>query len=214
MSKDIKREEGIRGFHNRYRTFPSAKVGRTMVEYVPADFLGEIVRRASDPEVIRAWMDFAGRFEEEMRLPDDKDLKAIEKFIGMSKIWERLVACSAVRNDLIDDFGIFGIEPGFIFILGLGRGQPRPPEYPSEVAVALGLTLVPAQGENGQKLHYISHHDAFPSSLSYDVITRSTRPNLLAAITDRLGGRINFRPPGIILGDASCVVIFDNQRPL
>jgi|YNPMSStandDraft_1061717.scaffolds.fasta_scaffold18687_2 hypothetical protein len=132
----------------------------------------------------------------------------------MSKIWKRLAACSAVRNDPIDYFGMFGIGPGFIFILGLGRGQPKPPVLPSEVAVALGLTLVPAWGENGQRLHYISHHDAFPNSLRYDVITRSTRTNLSAAITDILGGRIYFRPPGIILGDASCVVIFDNQKPL
>jgi hypothetical protein len=213
MSKEMKREEGIRGFHNRYRTFPSAKVGKTTVEYVPADFWAEIKKSASRPEVIRAWIDFAGRFREKMSLPDDKDLKAIEKFIGMSEIWGRLVACSAVRNDPIDDFGMFGSGPGFIFILGL-RDQPKPPVRSSEVAVALGLTLVPAWGENGQELHYISHHDAFPSSLSYDVITRSTRPNLLAAITNSLGGKIYFRPPGIILGDASCVVISDNQKPL
>jgi hypothetical protein len=45
---------------------------------VPSDFWDEIEKSASRPEVIRAWIDFAGRFRENMRLPDDKDLKAIE----------------------------------------------------------------------------------------------------------------------------------------
>jgi hypothetical protein len=207
-------EESIGHFHNRHSTFLSAKLGGTTVEYVPVDFLTEIQKKASRPEVAKAWIDFAGRFRENMQLPDDKNLKAIEKFTRMSEIWGRLVACSAVRNDPIDDIGMFGIEPGFIFILGLGRGQPKPPVLLSEVAVALGLTLVPAWGKNGQELLYISHHDAFPNSLHYDVITRSTRPNLLAAITDILGGMIYFLPPRIVLGDASFVVIFNNQKPL
>ncbi len=97
----------------------------------------------------------------------DRDSELTEEelraFFTREVIETRLIACAQMNRDETDDWGIYGYEPGFIFIQK-GEVFQRQPQTINEKEWASGRTLTLHETRGGYNVPTMGHKDLFPRS--------------------------------------------------
>jgi hypothetical protein len=103
----------------------------------------------------------------------------IRKFFEDPENVSRTIFCNKVNSDLLDDWGIFGYTPGFIFIEEKNYNGNK---TLADRAASTGLSIAvdPKTG-----LGVMSHFDYFPKhKFEYEVIRQKFDPKLFALMAD------------------------------
>lgn len=97
----------------------------------------------------------------------------LRKFFTKDVIEERLIFCLKINRDLIDGWGMFGYEPGFIFIC---KRAAKRVSCLADIAWLQGRTLTKAE-ECNYNIALLPHFDYFPqASFIYQLVTASRTP--------------------------------------
>lgn len=115
------------------------------------------------PEFLKfPWDTYKNDLEKE---PTEEEMK---KFFTPEVISQRMIFCPEINVDSTDDWGIFGYEPGFIFIQG---AQNKGIHCLNDLAWAKGTSLKMA----GASIFILSHYDFFPRNKFSNVLITSSR---------------------------------------
>jgi hypothetical protein len=98
---------------------------------------------------------------------------------------ERLIVCNQINVDLTDDWGMFGYEPGFLFVCGknyTGASTFNDATFMTELAAGPSITT-----ESGGSIPVLNHYDSFPrTKFDAQFITPGRTPQTYAYITEHL----------------------------
>ena len=103
------------------------------------------------------------------RLPETSDPEALEKFFT-TEMLGRVLACPKINVDLLDDWGILGTEPGFLFLCSMNYEGAR------SLNDRLWLQGRTVRTVSGLSVPVIGSYDSVPRiKFSFDIATPSNR---------------------------------------
>lgn len=89
--------------------------------------------------------------------------------------------CPQINKDLLDDWGLYGYEPGFIFVVGNYENPPN------TRAAEMWATQQLLNWDPVEKLPIMGHYDFFPKlSLKHQIITPTETPRTFAYLYELL----------------------------
>lgn len=92
----------------------------------------------------------------------------VEAFFTDEILSERVLYIPTINRDLTDHFGMFGYEPGFVFIEGINPQRGEEAKNLNEYAWLNGLSTK----ETNTPVHYMEHWDSFPyKKFDFTIIT-------------------------------------------
>jgi hypothetical protein len=122
----------------------------------------------------------------------------LTQFFTPEVLRERLIVCPTMNVDVTDDLGVFGYEPGFIFIQQ-GQIMNRAPVTINEAHWINGSTLRLVETPTGLVIPVLPHKDFMPRNseeIKFQEVRHSQNPNTFHFLCEVVFGEAHYPSKG------------------